>query len=48
MAQPHERIQSMDVVVTELRRIQDEMRMGAFGRLGRLVGKLSWRRSEIK
>jgi TIR domain/Protein kinase domain len=48
MAQPHERIQSMDVVVTELRRIQDEMRIGAFGRLSRLVGKLSWRRSVIK
>jgi hypothetical protein len=47
-SQPQDRIQSMDIVVTELRRIQDEMRMGTFGRPSRLVGKLSWRRSLIK
>lgn len=44
MAQPQERIQSMDIVATELRRIQDEMRIGVFDRVSRVLGKLRGRR----
>ena len=48
MPQPQDRIQSMDIVVTELRRIRDEMRMGAFDRFSRLLRKLRWRGSLAK
>jgi hypothetical protein len=46
MDESQERIQSMDIVVTELSRIHEEIKTRKFGGpLGRLLGRLMRRRS---